>query len=64
MIGIRRIMKGLGSAAILRAAICPMSNEKFRDGTLKRCGSHVEGRIAAVKVVRDFGKKEVGCSLT
>ena len=59
VVGVRRVVKGFGSAAILRAAIRPVRNEEFRDRTPKRGGSHVEGRVAGVKVVSDFAEKEV-----
>jgi hypothetical protein len=57
-------VKGFGSTAIPRVAIRPVRNEEFRDRTPK-CGcSHMKGRIASVKVVSDFGEKEVWCAVT
>jgi hypothetical protein len=56
-------VEGLGTAAIFRAAICPVRSEKFCDGTLK-CGSrHVKSRIAGVKVMSDLCEKEVCCAV-
>jgi hypothetical protein len=37
----------------------PVRNEEFCDRTPKRGGSHMEGRVTGVKIVSDFGKKEV-----
>src|SRR5712691_881924 len=56
-------MQGFGSAAILRAAIRPVRNEESCDGTPKRGGSHMESRVAGVKVVSDFAEKEGRCVL-
>ena len=56
---VRRVMKRLGSAAILRVAISAMRNQKLRDRTPKGGGSHMQGCIACVQVVGDFGEKEV-----
>jgi hypothetical protein len=36
-----------------------MPNEQFRERTPKRSGCHVERRVAGIKVVSDFFKKEV-----
>src|SRR6476469_1834487 len=59
MIGVSRVMKGLGAAAILRVAIGAARNKKFGNGTLKRGGSHMKRRVAGVKVVTNFGEKEI-----
>jgi hypothetical protein len=54
----------LGAAAILRPAIRPVSDENLRDRRPKRGRSHMESRVAGVKVVGDFAEKEVWCVLT
>jgi hypothetical protein len=57
VVGICRVVKGFGSAAILSVAIRPMRNEKFRDRAAKCGGSHVESRVAGIKVASDFAEK-------
>jgi hypothetical protein len=56
-------VQGFSAAAILRAAIRPVPNQQLRDRTSKRRRSHVQSRVARVKVVRDVAKKEVSCPL-
>lgn len=62
-VGVRRVVKGFGSATILRAAIRPVRNKEFCDPTAKRGGSHMQSRVAGVKVVSDFAEKEGRCVL-
>ena len=51
-------MKGLGTSAICRAAICPVRHEELCNRPPKCGGRHVESRVADVKVVSDFAEEE------
>ncbi len=62
-VGVRRVVKGFGSATILRAAIRPVRNKEFCDPTAKRGGSHMQSRVAGVKVVSDFAEEKGRCFL-
>ena len=63
VVGVRRIVKRLGAAAILRVTVGPVRNQKPRDRTSKCRSSHVQSRVAGVQVVSDFAEKEARLAL-
>jgi hypothetical protein len=51
-------VKRLCASAISRSAIGAVRDQEFRNRTPKCGGSHVECRIARIKIVSDVGEEE------
>jgi hypothetical protein len=57
-------MKRLCASAISRSAIGSVRDQELRNRTPKCCGSHVESRVARIKVMSDFGVEKGRGALT
>ena len=64
MICVGNIVERPGSAAILRMFICTVCDQKLSYRTLERGGSHMQGRVADVKIMVDLAEEEIFGVLT
>ncbi len=64
VISVRRVMQRFRSSSISRPAVGAVRNQELGNRAAECRRSHVESRIAAIEIVTDIGKEEVGGCLS